>query len=120
MMLDICDEFVRSGIRTAPLNRGNTVLLKHLEKIIQDVTGHHDKRAIKNHMKDLIRYQYLKDEGYVGAFLILNTGTDLEEIERVMEQQKQEEKKEQKQQLQEQEKQNQKEFDDMIEGRDIK
>jgi hypothetical protein len=132
MMEDICNEFLRSGIRATPLSQGNTILLKHLEKIIQDVTGHHDPRAIKNHMKDLIRYEYIKDQGYVGSFLILNTGTDLEEIDRVMEQQKQDEKKQQKQNHQKVSKSEtfdeetktelkkseatKKEFDDMIKG----
>jgi hypothetical protein len=55
----------------------------------REVTGHHDDRTITNHMKDLVKYGYITDEGYNGAFLILDTGTDIEEIERVLENQKQ-------------------------------
>lgn len=110
MMQDICVEFVRSGIRSMPLSQGNTIVFKHLEKIIQNVTGHHDHRANKNHIKDLIRYEYIKDTGHIGTFFILDTGTNEEHVERIMEQQKQDGRNKKQE-----EKQTTKEFDTIME-----
>jgi hypothetical protein len=60
--------------------------------MIREVTGHHDERTVKKRTQDLMKYGYILEKGYTGAFLILDTGTDIEHIERVMEQQKQEER----------------------------
>lgn len=113
LMEDICKRWVDSGMRQAPINAGNTTIpLSHLEQMIREVTGYHDKRAIQNHIVGLLKNSLISDKGCVGAFLILDTGSHLEWIDRVMEKQKQDEKKTENQQ----EKQANKEFDTIVEA----
>jgi hypothetical protein len=97
MMQDFCNQLIQSGLRLPPINPQTTIPLKHLDQRIREVTGHHDERIIKRHIQNLVKYGYIADKGYTGSFLILDTGTDLEHIERVMEQQKQEENNNNKQ-----------------------
>lgn len=97
MMQNICNQLIQSGLRLPPINPQTTIPLKHLDQMIREVTGHHDERTIKRHVQNLVKYGYIADKGYPGSFVILDTGTDLEHIERVMEQQKQEERKNNKQ-----------------------
>ena len=92
MMENICKQWIQSGLRLAPINAGNTTIpIKHLDQMIREVTGYHDPRAIKNHMQDLIKYDHITDKGYSGAFLILDTGSDIEWIEGIMGKEKQRE-----------------------------
>jgi hypothetical protein len=108
MMQDICRQLIQSGIRQAPINSGTTIPLKHLDQMIREVTGYHDERTIKKHVQILIKYGYLSDKGYPGALLIKDTGSDIEHIERVMDQQRREERGRENQRPQE--------FDSIIEN----
>jgi hypothetical protein len=101
MMQDICNQLIQSGLRQAPINPESTIPLKHLDQMIRDVTGHHDERTIRNHKQDLIKYGYLVDKGYSGALMIKDTGTDIEHIERVMDQQRRDERNKKQEQEQE-------------------
>lgn len=94
LMLDICKQH-QLDISEVPLARDKTILTKHLRQIIQDVTGHHDNRTIDKHIKDLIKYEYIKDAGFLGSYLVLDTGTDIEYIERIQDLQRQDERNQQ-------------------------
>lgn len=95
LMQHICKRWIDSGMRDAPINPGTTIPLIHLDQMIREVTGHHDQRTVKKHIQNLMKFGYITDRGYTGAFLIVNTGTDLEEIERVQEEQRHNEKRNQ-------------------------
>lgn len=112
LMQDICNQLIQSGLRVNPINQESTIPLKHLDQMIRDVIGHHDERTIKKHIQDLVKYGYLVDKGYTATLVIKDTGTDIEHIERVMEQQKQHERNKEQEQVK---RQRQKEFDSTIE-----
>lgn len=110
LMLDICNQLIQSGLRHE-VNPQSTIPFKHLDQMIRDVTGRHDKRTVESRMKDLVRYGYITDKGYTNAFLILDTGTNEEYFERLMERQKQDERIKNNN-----DKQAQKEFDTIMEN----
>ena len=97
LMQDICKRWIDSGIRHE-VNPGMTIPVKQLDQTIREVTGHHDKRAIHGHIDDLVKFGYITDKGYAGALMIKDTGTDIEWIEGVMEQQKHDERQREKEQ----------------------
>ena len=99
LMNDICNRWLESGLRQAPINPGNTTIpIKHLEQMIREVTGFYEKRGIRNNIDNLIKHGHITDKGYTGACLILDTGTNLEYIERIMEQQKRDERMQEQEQ----------------------
>jgi len=84
LMQDICYHHNKNYF--IHLEPGKPIHLNELKEAIINIMGYHDVhgRALKDRMKELLKYKYISDKGpSANLFVVLNTGSDEEEFERM-------------------------------------